>query len=153
MKARSGRWMFSVLAALWVSASPASWAADELGDGAQPAAPVALSCGGDIIPILKAVDDLRREQAELARGPRTLALQVVEARLAVAEAVRLFAFSRYAGRDPAEAIAAMQEAVARAEGLPRVPGADIVAAARGTLAAMRAAVDTTRVAGAAPTQP
>ena len=45
-------------------AAAASRAGGDEADAAQPAAPTALSCGGDIIPILKAVDDLQRERRE-----------------------------------------------------------------------------------------
>lgn len=144
--------IWGVACALGLAAAASRAGGDEA-DAAQPAAPTALSCGGDIIPILKAVDDLQRERTVLARQGDSPALKVVEARLAAAEAIRLFAFSRYAGTDPADALAAMRGALAQAEALPLPQRAELVASARGTLSAMIAASDTMRLAGSAPARP
>jgi hypothetical protein len=127
----------AVVGAIALSVSSICWC----NESSTASAP--LACGGDFVPVLRAVRDLRREQAELARGTDTLALQIVEAKLRVAEAVQRFTFVRYAGIDSSDAIAAMREAVVTAEALPRGSAPELVATARSTLQAMLAAVGST----------
>ena len=136
MKTRNSQQLVRVLAALCVASSSACWAGAEWQDAAAPAAPQSLACGAAMIPLLRAVDDLRREQAVLERGTDTLALRVVQARLAAASALQLYTLRRYAGSDTAGAVSAMREALAMAEALPRERGATLVASARASLGEM-----------------
>lgn len=107
------------------------------------AEPIALACGGDIIPVLRAVEELQRERTQVAQRGDALALQVVDARLAVADALRRYSFRRYMQSDPADAIAAMRDAVYAAESVPRGQGSDIASTARAYLGVMVAAAGST----------
>lgn len=140
MKARFANLVVVSLGVLCVSVASVCRAGDE---GEPSAPPVALACGSAFMPMLNAVNDLRREEAVLARGTDALALRVVQARLAVAEAVQRFTLSRYAGSDLTEALAAMRQAVAKAEALPRAQGAALVVSTRSTLNDMLASAQST----------